>query len=140
MYPSLSDALKHDWKKLTPKQARHQNIALVLYIMTLWQFQIQHNALPHDSSSADDLVSLSNSLAQSMNIDSRVLQSNQQDLLRTMGAMAIHEFSPVCAVLGGFLGQDILKTLGGKEQPIANLFVFDGRTGTGNTSRLNMPA
>lgn len=34
IYPSLSEALKHDWKTLTPKQARHQNITLVLYIMS----------------------------------------------------------------------------------------------------------
>lgn len=53
--------------------------------------------------------------------------------------MAAHEFSPVCAVLGGLMGQDVLKALGGRDPPIANLFVFDGHTGSGATSRLNMP-
>jgi ubiquitin-like 1-activating enzyme E1 A len=44
----------------------------------------------------------------------------------------------VCAIVGGMLGQDILKALGGREPPIANFFVFDGNTGGGTVCRLNM--
>ncbi|GJJ13317.1 hypothetical protein Clacol_007569 [Clathrus columnatus] len=138
VYPSFADALLHNWKHMTRKQARHQNIDLVLYIMTLWLFQIQHDTLPTDARQIEGLISLSNSLIQSINIDSRILQTSPEDLLRTLSLTAIHEFSPVCAVLGGFLGQDILKTLGGRDPSIANLFIFDGRTGSGNTCRLNM--
>ena len=36
------------------------------------------------------------------------------------------------------LGQDILKALGGRDPPIANLFTFDGNTGSGTTVRMNM--
>jgi len=52
---------------------------------------------------------------------------------------ASHEFNPVCAIIGGFLGQDILKALGGRDPPIANFFAFDGNTGGGTVCRLNMP-
>jgi ubiquitin-like 1-activating enzyme E1 A len=44
----------------------------------------------------------------------------------------------VCAVVGGVLGQDILKALAAREAPIANLFTFDGTTGTGATCRMGM--
>lgn len=37
------------------------------------------------------------------------------------------------------MGQDILKAMGGRDPPIANFFVFDGQTGSGAVSRLNMP-
>lgn len=52
--------------------------------------------------------------------------------------MAKYEFSPVCAVVGGMLGQDMLKALSAREAPIANLFVFDGTTSLGTVSRMNM--
>ena len=57
---------------------------------------------------------------------------------RTMVTAAIHEFSPVCAVVGGMLAQDILKALGVREAPLANFFTFDGNTGGGNVVRMNM--
>ena len=57
---------------------------------------------------------------------------------RSLSATACYEFSPVCAIVGGMLAQDILKALGGREPPIANFFVFDGNTGGGTVCRLNM--
>lgn len=52
--------------------------------------------------------------------------------------MANHEFSPVCAVIGGLLGQDMLKALSAREPPIANFFSFDGATSLGTVCRMNM--
>ncbi|GAA5995107.1 hypothetical protein JCM5350_003272 [Sporobolomyces pararoseus] len=40
-----------------------------------------------------------------------------------------HEFAPSCAIVGGVLGQDVLNTVGGKEEPVRNLMVFDGDLG-----------
>lgn len=42
----------------------------------------------------------------------------------------------MCAIIGGMLAQDILKTMSAREAPIANLFVFDGNTGGGHVTRL----
>ena len=56
-----------------------------------------------------------------------------------MPTTAAHEFSPVCAVVGGILAQDILKALAAKEPPIANFFAFDGNTGGGTVCRMSMP-
>lgn len=57
---------------------------------------------------------------------------------RTMSTTAAHEFSPVCAVVGGMLAQDILKALAAREPPIANFFTFDGNVGGGTVCRLGM--
>lgn len=57
---------------------------------------------------------------------------------RTAATTAAHELSPVCAVVGGMLAQDILKTLAAREAPIANFFVFDGSTGGGSVCRMGM--
>jgi ubiquitin-like 1-activating enzyme E1 A len=56
-----------------------------------------------------------------------------------MSTTAAHEFSPVCAIVGGMLAQDILKALAAREPPIANFFTFDGNTGSGTVTRMNMP-
>lgn len=58
---------------------------------------------------------------------------------RSLSTTAAHEFSPVCAIIGGMLAQDILKALGGRDAPIANFFVFDGTVGGGTVCRLDMP-
>lgn len=65
-----------------------------------------------------------------------VISYNHSD--RTAVATAIHEFAPVCAVVGGMLAQDILKALGVREAPLANFFTFDGSTGAGNVVRMSM--
>lgn len=57
---------------------------------------------------------------------------------RTAITTAMHEFAPVCAVVGGMLAQDILKALGVREAPLANFFTFDGNTGAGNVIRMSM--
>ena len=41
------------------------------------------------------------------------------------------ELSPVAAVLGGVIGQEVVKALSCKDEPLCNVFVFDGRDGTG---------
>lgn len=55
-----------------------------------------------------------------------------------MSTTAAHEISPVCAVVGGMLAQDILKALAAREAPIANFFTFDGSTGGGTVCRMGL--
>lgn len=57
---------------------------------------------------------------------------------RIAATTAAHELSPVCAVVGGVLAQDILKALAARESPIVNFFVFDGQTGGGTVTRMNV--
>lgn len=40
-------------------------------------------------------------------------------------------FSAVCAVVGGFLAQDILKVLAAKDKPTHNFFFYDAMEGYG---------
>ena len=50
-------------------------------------------------------------------------------IFRTLVSTASAEISPVCAILGGFLAQDILKTLSGKDAPLLNYFLYNGLEG-----------
>ncbi|KAF8527508.1 hypothetical protein BU17DRAFT_81694 [Hysterangium stoloniferum] len=137
-YPSFTEAMKHNWRTLTRKQARNQNAELIFSIYAIWSYELQHNTLPSAGTPLKDFTSLINSQASSAGIQPQVLRSLSFQQFETLAHTAAFEFSPVCAVLGGLLGQDVLKALGGRDPPIANLFVFDGQTGSGAVSRLNM--
>jgi ubiquitin-like 1-activating enzyme E1 A len=41
------------------------------------------------------------------------------------------ELSPVAAVMGGMLGNEAVKVVTGKDEPMNNLFVFDAMNGAG---------
>ena len=41
------------------------------------------------------------------------------------------DFAPTSAIIGGLLAQDVLNTLGGREEPIANWLQLDGMSGHG---------
>ncbi len=46
------------------------------------------------------------------------------------------EISPVCAILGGFLAQEILKVISANETPIINFFGYDADEAHGQIMRL----
>lgn len=47
--------------------------------------------------------------------------------------------SPICAVVGGLAGQDIIRVLSGKDIPIYNTFAFDGLAMNGSVTKVGFP-
>ncbi len=49
--------------------------------------------------------------------------------------MLIHgwhaEISPVCAIVGGILAQELIKVVTGKDEPLSNFFFYNGMDGGG---------
>ncbi|KAL3694558.1 hypothetical protein R1sor_008209 [Riccia sorocarpa] len=54
-----------------------------------------------------------------------------ESLLKKIAEAGSFELSPVCAILGGVLGQEVLKLLSFKGEPIQNFFFFDASDGNG---------
>lgn len=48
------------------------------------------------------------------------------------------ELSPVCAVVGGILAQDVIKVVSEKGMPIINFFLFDGNLCTGVVEHIGL--
>jgi len=138
-YSPLREALRHRWSGMTRRQTKSLNPAAVFIILALWEFQSVHQGhLPDDSIYADELETLSNTLIAGAEVNKDAFPAIPRELVETIVTTAIHEFSPVCAVVGGMLAQDILKALGVREAPLANFFTFDGNTGGGNVVRMSM--
>ena len=47
------------------------------------------------------------------------------------------EIAPVCAIIGGILGQEVIKAISHKDEPIYNVFAFDGINGGGVVNKIN---
>ena len=50
--------------------------------------------------------------------------------LATLGSVYKAQVSPVCSVLGGVVGNEVIKILSGKGEPANNLLLFDGLAGS----------
>ena len=137
---------------------------LSTFFTALWEYQTQHKGvLPHDAGEAAVLEQTANTLLSQADVNKQAVPSIPKELVeyvrprpllvvlmlssftrlvgmhRTMAVTASHELSPVCAVVGGMLAQDMLKALAARESPIVNFFVFDGHTGGGTVCRMNVP-
>ncbi|KAH9890067.1 hypothetical protein C8Q73DRAFT_652933 [Cubamyces lactineus] len=139
-YVPLKTALQHRWTGMTRRQTKELNPAIVFAVLAVWEYQATHQgALPNDPATAAELESIANRLISEADVNRQTLPSIPKDLIETMATTAAHEISPVCAVVGGLLAQDILKALAAREPPIANFFTFDGNLGGGTVVRMSMP-
>lgn len=136
VYPLLSHALRHRWSHMTKRQLKEVNPAVLFSILAVWKYQSRHNgSLPDEEIAFQELKHDADTIIREADVNQEV---KTDDLLRSLSITAAHEFSPVCAVVGGMLAQDILKALSAREPPIANFFTFDGNTGTGTVTRLGL--
>ncbi|KAK0188154.1 hypothetical protein F5146DRAFT_744025 [Armillaria mellea] len=138
-YSPLRDALRHKWSALTKRQTKELNPSVLFMILALWEFQSIHNGvLPDSVTQVDELETIANAMIAAADLNKQILTAIPRDLAESISTTAGHEFSPVCAIAGGMLAQDILKSLAGREPPIANFLTFDGNTGGATVARMNM--
>ncbi|KAF9257508.1 hypothetical protein L218DRAFT_935725 [Marasmius fiardii PR-910] len=138
-YTPLESALRHRWTSLTRRQTKELNPAVVFLVLAIWQYQSTHDGkLPEQEEEAEEVQRIADALVLEADVNKQVLTTVRPDLISSTIPTTPHEFSPICAVVGGMLGQDVLKALGGKDQPLANFFVFDGNTGGGSVARMGM--
>ncbi|KAI0084783.1 hypothetical protein BDY19DRAFT_997352 [Irpex rosettiformis] len=139
-YAPLEKALRdHRWTGLTRKQTKELNPAAVFSILALWEYQARHDGLlPSDVDKAGEIEAIAADLVTKAQVNRQALPNVPKELVESVAVTASHELSPVCAIVGGMLAQDILKTLGAREAPISNFFTFDGSTGAGTVVKMCM--
>jgi ubiquitin-like 1-activating enzyme E1 A len=132
-YPQLAKAFG---KKRQEKSALEAWLTMRT-ILTWRQQQLEHHAAHASSTSfpsitdATAVVALNlqrDSLASSIDLPARIV--SPESLVR-VARMVGCELAAVCAVVGGILGQEILKVLSGKDEPLNNTFVYSAEEGYG---------
>ncbi|KAF9778751.1 hypothetical protein BJ322DRAFT_1102092 [Thelephora terrestris] len=139
-FTSLREALEWRWNLKAKREAKEINPHLIFTLLALWEFQQRHEGeLPSQMEQAAELESIQATLINERVANKSILKGSSEPLIASLSTTAAHEFSPVCAVVGGALAQDILNALSARESPVSNLFVFDGMTGSGHTAMLMNP-
>ena len=133
-FPSLQASLGTPWGAVVKKRRRFPPP------VQLFALQVWHRYQGQRQPGADDAVAAAALAAdmvrgehqrQAIPRDTAAfvaeLQAAVADLARTAGT----EISPICAVTGGMLGQEIIKAISAKNEPFNNWFFFDGISGNG---------
>lgn len=109
----------------TWRPRRRRNVPVVLPgIKAIWKFQDTHNRLP--TTSKTDFAEYTKLVTEANGQLGLPADLVKAEIVRPLVENATSELSPVAAVLGGILAQDVITVLAKLEQPIQNFFVFDG--------------
>ncbi|TNY17219.1 hypothetical protein DMC30DRAFT_357440 [Rhodotorula diobovata] len=137
-YVPLSLALEHSFASMKKRELKRTGTVL-WGVLALFAAQRQANPAPIAPTAStvteDELAQAAKKLLPALGVSEDVLP---QDEITRLATLQSAEFPPSCAILGGLLGQDILNAVGGKEEPVRNLFVFEGETGQGRVWALGV--
>jgi len=101
---------------------RTNSVFIITHVML--EFYSKHSRYPSTSSRESDvqeLKSLQTQVLEKLGLDESILKNNNDWHNSVFG-----ELSPVCAIVGGVLAQDIIRAVSAKDTPIRNFFLFDG--------------
>lgn len=129
---SLKDALSGDWSK---KPARYfkRTPATFFLIQTLQSFRDRHDRDPSSqsrSTDSEELLRLREGVATRFSVSKDLIPEE-------LTSRCYSELSPVCAVVGGVLAQEIIKAMSGKDRPYSNCFLYDGVCSSGIVESLS---
>ncbi|XP_051148139.1 SUMO-activating enzyme subunit 1B-1-like [Andrographis paniculata] len=131
-YPSFKEAISVPWKSLPRKVSK-----LYFAMRVVEKFEEREGRNPGETSAADlpDVQKLRKEHCEEHSVnESLIPDSLLQRLLEGR-----REFPPVCAIIGGVLGQEVIKAISGKGDPIKNFFYFDVMNGQGVIEDISMP-
>lgn len=123
-YPSFEEAILVPWKSLPKRLSK-----LYFAMRVIERFEDVENRRYGETSSADlaSVLKLRTELCQANSVN----ESQVPDSLLGRLIAGPSEFPPVCAVIGGILGQEVIKAISGKGDPVKNFFFFDAADGKG---------
>uniref|UniRef100_A0A1A7YCK2 SUMO-activating enzyme subunit 1 n=1 Tax=Iconisemion striatum TaxID=60296 RepID=A0A1A7YCK2_9TELE len=124
---TLREALEVDWRSEKAKAALKRTPLDYFLFLVLLHFRLDKGRDPDPKSFSEDSELLK--LIRDDVLAARLLRS---DLLSDdFISYCFSEMSPVCAVVGGVLGQEVVKALSQRDAPHRNFFFFDARKGNG---------
>ncbi|KAE8777402.1 SUMO-activating enzyme subunit 1A [Hordeum vulgare] len=124
-YPSLQEAISVPWKDLSKKTTK-----LYYAMRVLESYESSEGRDPGETSLSDlpALLARKKDMCDRMSLDESIVPTS---LLERLLAAGKKEHPPVCAILGGILGQEVIKSISCKGNPIKNFFYFDAADGKG---------
>lgn len=117
----LQDALNVDWSSEPYSKKIKKSESSYFLMKVLLKFRNLHKRDPAPESRASDIEELCKLRDEELQIMGIPLEKVPNHLL----SLLIAEVSPVCAIVGGVLSQEIIKALSQHEAPHNNMFFFN---------------
>ncbi|CAL8334572.1 unnamed protein product [Boreogadus saida] len=124
---SLKEALEVDWTTEKAKAGLKRTPVDYFLLHVLLKFRTDKGRDPAPQSQGEDgqlLRQIRDDVLESMGLNRELLSDD-------FVSYCFSEMAPVCAVVGGVLGQEVVKALSQRDAPHKNIFFFDGRKGNG---------
>ncbi|XP_003386877.1 PREDICTED: SUMO-activating enzyme subunit 1-like [Amphimedon queenslandica] len=126
-FSSLQEALSHDWSK-KPSRYFKRIPPTYFIIQVLQQFRDHKGRNPSIGEDAEEdrqfLYKLCEDVTKQQNISPDLINKEFVNY-------CFSELSPVCAIVGGVLAQEIIKAISANDIPFNNIFMYDGVNSTG---------
>ncbi|XP_064407066.1 SUMO-activating enzyme subunit 1-like [Halichondria panicea] len=123
LFCSLRDSLAVNWSNKPPRYFKRTPPTFFI-IQTLQAFKDEYHRDPSCPSDSELLLSLREQVALKYGISKDLFE---ESFVRHCNS----ELSPVCAIVGGVLGQEIIKAISAKDIPYNNWFLYNGVNSTG---------
>ncbi|TYI35399.1 hypothetical protein ES332_A03G074200v1 [Gossypium tomentosum] len=132
-YPSFEEAISVPWRALPRRVSK-----LYFAMRVIEQFEDVEGRNPGETTIADlpGVLKLRKELCETNSLD----ESQIPDALLERLLTDTREFPPVCAIIGGILGQEVIKAISGKGDPLKNFFFFDAMDGKGLIEDISGPS
>jgi ubiquitin-like 1-activating enzyme E1 A len=123
--------VKDRWHKEGPPKV------LTMYLAILHYYE-QTQQPSNVDKNIETFIKITQQYLKDSGLESTYLGDEQQ--LTHLFTTSDAQVSPVCAVLGGVLGNEVIKAISGKGQPANNVLLFDGTDGGCKTFLIPPPA
>lgn len=132
LYPSFEEAVSVPWKPLPKRMSK-----LYFAMRVMEKFEEAEGRKPGETSMEDlpKVLKLRKEVCEAQAVNETLVPDS---LLERLVSGTI-EFPPVCAIIGGILGQEVIKTISGKGDPLKNFFFFDAMDGKGLIEDISNP-
>ncbi|XP_069738365.1 SUMO-activating enzyme subunit 1 isoform X1 [Phaenicophaeus curvirostris] len=128
----LKEALEVDWSTEKAKAALKRTTPDYFLLQVLLKFRTDNGRDPSPPRFAEDselLLQIRRDVLDALGVATEILPEE-------FVSYCFSEMAPVCAVVGGVLGQEVVKALSQRDPPHNNFFFFDGIKGNGIVERL----
>ncbi|KAL4238462.1 SUMO-activating enzyme subunit 1 [Mactra antiquata] len=128
----LGEALDVDWKIPANSKKLKRTPSTYFIMKVLNQFMEQESRRPAVNTSTEDsslLCKLKSEVLDKSGVTSDIIDDE-------FTQKCFAELSPVCAIVGGVLGQEIIKAVSHKDPPHNNFFFYNGVEGSGLVDKI----
>ncbi|KAE9085956.1 hypothetical protein PF010_g20272 [Phytophthora fragariae] len=135
-FPTLAQAQKVPWSSLQSARKRAPQLPQVFVKNQLLQGYKSREGVEQISSSHEvDFIQYARQQFAANGLDDDYLSPDE---LQALVRVADTDLVPICAIVAGILGQEVIKAISQRDEPICNYFCLDGVTGTWANHRANM--